>query len=41
MSFETFKKFAECGLRIAKDLAVANGVAPAQADLWILRITAK
>lgn len=41
MNFETFKKFAECGLRIAKDLAVANGVSPTQVDLWILRVTAK
>lgn len=41
MNFEAFKKFAECGLRIAKDLAIANGVSPAQVDLWILRVTAK
>lgn len=41
MNFEAFKKFAECGLRIARELAIANGVTPAQADLWILKVSAK
>lgn len=38
MTFSNFKKFAACGLRIARDLAIANGVSPAQVDLWILTI---
>jgi len=39
--FAAFKKFAECGLTLARSLAIANGISPAQADLWVLKVSAK
>ena len=35
MTFQTFKEFFQCGAKIAADIAKANGVAPAQVQLWI------
>lgn len=34
MTFSKFVEFTQCGLRIACDLAIANGVSPAQVQLW-------
>lgn len=35
MNRSSFLAFAlDCGLSIARQLAIANGITPAQADLW-------
>lgn len=36
MNRTRFLSFAlDCGLSIARQLAIANGITPAQADLWL------